>query len=776
MSEVSRKFGEFELNSARYELRRNGQPLKLERIPMDLLILLAEKEGNVVSRQEIIERLWGSDVFVDTEHGINTAIRKIRSALREDAERPRFVQTVQGKGYRFVAEKNGDVVAVTPAHRRTSEESPNRTPLAAAIGDSGVRQPSWQFGWLLASAALAILLGLGGWSFARRNRRALTAKDTIVLAEFTNTTDDPVFNDTLRQGTLVQLEQSPFLSIITDGQVADALHRMGLNPGTELTPDVAREVCLRTGSAAVLNGNIAQVGSQYDLSLRAVACVDGAALASTEALASDKDHVLGALGKTASEMRSKLGESRTSIQKFDLPLQQVTTSSLEALREFSVYANGRGRVPPFPVLLRVIELDPNFAAAYGQLADAYTDLGEFELASQYAQKAFDLRNRVSERERLGINSTYYYAVLGDLDQELRTYPVSERMYPRDWGFWNNSAATRLWLGDYTRAAQEASQALQLEPDALNPYINLGSALLFLNRRDEVKKIANQALARGFDSSAIHLLLYDVAFLENDVREMDAQLSPLLEKPEALNAQVTQSMTEAYSGRLKRFLVISEQAFQIASKGNNKELAAQIRDAEALRQAEFGNLAAASRTAATALSISSGRNAKIFTALALARARETSRAQALANELRVQLPSHTLLQRYWLPTIQASIELARNNPSKALDILQTVSYEYGNADFPVGNLYSVYVRGQAYLATGQAKAAAAEFQRLLDHRSIVLNSPLVPLACLNLARAYSLQGDAEKARVSYRDFLSWWKNADPDIPIMKQAKAEYVRLQ
>jgi eukaryotic-like serine/threonine-protein kinase len=492
-----------------------------------------------------------------------------------------------------------------------------------------------------------------------------------------------------------------------------------------------------------------------------------------------KEEVLDALGKAATSLRKRLGESLTSIQKFDIPLDQATTSSLEALKAYSLSAlpddSARG-----PLLQHAIELDPNFADAYVQLSTRYDAAGEAELASDYAQKAFDHREHATERERLYITAIYYALVQGDLDQEMSIHRALEQMYPRDWGAWNDSASDLISLGDYEGAVKQGQEALRLNPTQLNAYLNLGGALLALNRRDEVKQIAKRAQERGLDATDVHILLYGVAFLENDAKEMEAQLTPLLAKPDGgeFDALAMQSRTEAYSGRLKNSLVFLKRGLEIARRGNENELAAQVRDAEALEEAEFGNPGDARRTAAMALTFSTGRNAKLFTALALARAGDATHAQALADELNRQFPSHTLLQRYWLPTIRGSIALARKNPAKALDALQQVSYELGDADAGTlaGNLYPVYVRGQAYLGARQGKEAAAEFQKFLDNRSIVLNSPLGALAHLGLARAYSLQGDTANAREAYLGFLALWKDADPNIPILKEAQAEYAKLQ
>jgi eukaryotic-like serine/threonine-protein kinase len=776
-------FDRFQVDLRSGELLCNGHRIRLQAQPFQILSLLLARPGEVVTREEIRRKLWDGDTFVDFDHSLGTAINKVREALGDSAENPRFVETLPKRGYRFV-------FPVTPATGREMD-GPAETGLRSPSGwesesevardDAHAGSKIRRSGWIWSSAAILMIMAIGAgafWFYGRTPK--LIDKHKIVLADFTNTTGDPVFDGTLRQGLSIQLEQSPFLSILSDQQIQQTLHMMGLKPDATLTPGITREVCQRTSSAAVVDGTIAQIGGRYLLTLKTVACSDGELIASTEEQASDKNHILDALGDAASGIRNKLGESLATIQKFNAPLQQVTTSSLEALRAFSLSVSGAkpGVDSGLPFLQRAIELDPNFAFAYVQLSDAYSAIGETELASEYAQKAFDNRGHASERERLQIAVTYYSATLGDLDRELSIYPVWEQMYPRDAGPWVDSSDTRNSLGDYDRALAEAQEGLRLASNSYVPYLNAGSALLSLNKRDEAKQIAQRALAQDLDVPAVRLLLYRVAFLENNTKEMEAQLAPLLGTSGSGSALAlfAQSATDAYFGRLGSSLGFSSRGVEVARRANFNELAAQARVADALREAEFGNPAQARKAAATALTLSSGRKAKLLTALALARAGDTMRAKTLADELNRQFRSDTLLQKYWLPTIRGSIELARKNPSRAIDALQGVSYELGDTGFLVGNLYPAYLRGQAYLGTRQGKGAAAEFQKLLDHRSIVVNSPLGALAYLGLARAYSLQGNISKAREAYQDFLALWKDADPDIPILKQAKAEYAKLK
>jgi len=435
--------------------------------------------------------------------------------------------------------------------------------------------------------------------------------------------------------------------------------------------------------------------------------------------------------------------------------------------------DAKGDIDAIPFLKRSIELDPNFAVAYADLATSYNNIGEIDLSSEYAQKAFDRRERASEREQLQISATYYYAVPGDLDQEMHTYQVWKQTYPRDSSPHNNSAVNLRLFGEYQQALTEAQEALRLDPDRSVNHLNVALSFLALNRIDEASQVVQRALARGLDAFALHSVLYQIAFLGKDSKGMEAQLALApTDRPFPL---ALQSSSEAYFGHLRKARDLKARAVDVARKQNLNESAAQFRDGQAFFEAEYGNLEFARQAAAAALTLSLGRQAKALAALAFARAGDTGRAQSLADGLNKRYPSDTLLQRYWLPAIHASIELARKNPSAALEALNGASYELGDVADGL-QMCTVYLRGQAYLATHQGKEAAAEFQKFLDHRSIVLNSPLGALAHLGLARAYALQGDTPKIRAAYQDFLALWKDADPDIPILKQAKAEYAKLQ
>jgi eukaryotic-like serine/threonine-protein kinase len=642
--------------------------------------------------------------------------------------------------------------------------------------------PSRHWKIILITAPVVVAALIAGSLFWRsRQAQRLTEKDAIVLADFDNRTGEPVFDDTLKQAIAVDLEQSPFLNILSDRKVVDTLRLMGRQPGERVTRDVARELCQRTGSRAVLDGSIASLGSQYVIGLKAVNCQTGDSLAQEQVEAGRKEDVLGALGEAATGLRGKLGESLRSIQKFDTPIAQVTTPSLEALKAYSLGIKIHDEKAPsaaIPFFKRAINLDPNFAMAYASLGLSYNNLGQASVAIENLKKAFERRDRVSEREKLRISATYYLIGLGDLEQANQTYELWAQTYPRDFVPHANMGVGYFFLGQHEKAVAEAREALRLDQNRAIPYSNLAQYYLALNRPGEAKAILEQALARNLDFSIFHFCLYEVGFLQGDVAAMEQQVAWAAGKRGVEDLMVSaQSDTEAFSGRLKNARELSRRAVESAQHSDLKETAALWQANAALREAEFGNLGQARRGAAAALILAPGRDVRVFAALALARAGDVVRAQALVDELAKAYPSNTVLNLYWLPTIRAAIEIKRANATKALELLEPVApYSLGvPRPLLLGTLYPVYMRGQTFLLLRQGNQAAAEFQKVLDHRGIVLNFLFGALAHLGLARARLLAGDTAGARVVYQDFFALWKGADPDIPILKEARVEYAKL-
>jgi eukaryotic-like serine/threonine-protein kinase len=716
--------------------------------------------------EDLINRVLEKDRDLRYQHASDMCAELKRLKRDTDSGRSAFLPASEAE----LTEPSSPARKISDARQSATNSAPVPTqPATRHLANSQV----WRF--LSGLAALILVAAAGLYFWRSRASAKLTDKDTIVLADFSNTTGDAIFDDTLKQALATQLVQSPYLSVLSDQRASETLRMMGRSPADRITVDIAREICERTGSTVSIAGSIGTLGSQYVIGLSAMNCKSGDSLAREEVQAPRKEDVLNMLGTAATSLRKKLGESQASIQKFDTPIEQATTSSLEALKAYSVGGRTMGTGedgPSIPFFKHAIELDPNFASAYALLATAYGNLGETDLAAESAQRAFDLRGRVSEQEKFIISSRYYWTVLGDLDQETHTYQVWEQTYPRNPDPHNDAGVNFRIFGEFDRALREHQEAFRLNPDFGTAYNNVAEDFLALNRLDEAKQVAERALARWPDAPQPHWVLYAVAFLGNDTKGMAEQLAEVSGKPGEEGLLSAQSFTEAHSGHLSGARKFSQRAVQAEKSANLKEGVAVEEANESLYEAEFGNSERARQAAAAAVASSTGKHAKTQVALAIARSGDGTRAQSLADELNKRFPSDTLLQRYWLPTIRGSIELTRKNPAGALQALQAASYELGG----IGNLYSVYVRGQAYLMARQGKEAAGEFQKLLDHRSIVINSPLGELAYIGLARSYVLSDDTERARSAYQDFFALWKDADADIPILKQAKAEYAKLQ
>ena len=633
--------------------------------------------------------------------------------------------------------------------------------------------------WKIAIPAIVVLAGLVGvglyWRLHRA--RALTEKDTIVLADFANTTGEAVFDDTLKQALRVQLEQSPFLNVLSDQKVGEQLRLMGRPKDERLTQDLAREVCQRTGSKAVLAGSISSLGSHYAIGLNALNCHTGDALGSQQVEADSREHVLKTLGESATRMREKLGESLASVQKYDAPVEQATTSSLEALQAYSLgikakYTKGDQASAPF--FKRATELDPNFAMAYARLSVAYVNLRELGLAAENVKRAYGLRQRVTEREKFFVDAFYCDIATLDLEAEARVLESWKQTYPQDPQPVRSLGVLHSNLGQLDRALAEHREALRLEPGDATNYTNVVFGYINLNRFDEAKQVLEQAEARKFESESAMGNNYSLAFLRGDVAGMDRVLATVAGKPgrEAL-ALSLHSDTHAYFGRFGKARELTGRAEEAARRDSDREIAAVYRSAAAIREAAIGDATLASQDAAAALRLALTHDAEEQATLAVAWAGDLVRAQKMADDLHKHFPSDTLINGYWLPSIHAAMELKRGNPGRAIELLQPASqYELGAN----GNLQPTYLRGEAYLAEGQGNAAAKQFQTILEHRGLIGNYVLGALAHLGLARAYALQGDTAKARTAYQDFLALWKDADPDIPILKQAKAEYAKLQ
>lgn len=789
------RFGAFELHAASGELRKAGISLKISPQPFRVLTLLVERPGQIVTREEIRRCLWSDNTFVDFELGINFCVKQIRDALADDAESPRYVQTLPRRGYRFiaaVATADAEKSAVPAAGELTKADAGTSVwpsshhdihiPPSPFPATRTAAWPKWgSTALLIALPILAVLTA--GTVFYYRGKSKLAQKDTIVLADFANTTGDPVFDATLRQGLAVELEQSPYLHIISEEQIQQTLPLMGQGPDARLTPQIGLQLCRRTSSTALLQGSIASIGNQYVLGLQLVNCASGETIAEEQVTAQSKGQVLGALVVAATKARTKLGESSGTLERFNAPVEQVTTPSLAALQAYSL---GRDRIrndddmSAVPFLQHATQLDPNFAMAYASLGLLYMGVGKEDLGVENMLRAYELRSRVSERERFYIESHYYDVVLVDLEKTRQTYELWEQIYPRDEiPHVNLGASIYPWLGQYEKGLGELRVELQLNPTKKAAFAQIVNEYLALNRFAEAQLAAEQAFAKDPDYPRLRLLLYELAFLQNDAEGMKQQTVWSTGKLRTEAAMLSlEANTAAYFGRLGEAREFSRRAFASAKRDDTKESAADYEGSQAFREAMVGNLSESGRRAREGLKISAGRYVPLRNAMTLVRARETAKALTAADQLGKQFPDDTIVQLIWLPMIHAQAALNQNDALKAIEILQvSTPFELGTSrpDTFIPTLCPVYLRGEAFLLANRGSEAAVEFQKILDHRGIVKNELIGALAHLQLGRAYAMQGDRVKARAAYQDFLTLWKDADPDIPIFSAAKAEYAKL-
>ena len=788
------EFGPFRLDADRRLLLRGEREIPLQPKAFDTLLVLLRNSEKVVLKGELLDAVW-ADTFVE-ESNLTQNISVLRKALGDvDSER-RYIITVPGRGYRFGEKVRLAAPPVVEAVVEPIVElPPSVAPASPTLGTKALEPPTvpatfprapatfWQrrkvvFG--VAAAVLAMALLLFGYSRIRHLPK-LGEKDTVVLGDFSNTTGDPVFDGTLRQGLSAQLDQSPFLNLLSEQRISQTLALMAQPRDVKLTPALAREVCARTSSAAVLQGSIAQVGSRYLLTLTAENCATGDVLTSAAAQANDKSRVLDALGSMAADIRGKLGESLASVQQFDTPLENVTTSSLEALQAYTLaHAAQVANAPQGgnPLYERAIQLDPNFATAYLGMGVNYFNMDEPTRAAQCLQKAYDLRNRVSEREKLGIETIYEAVGMGDFDAAVKTNLLAMQLYPRDPRATANLGTFYSYLGDYEKSLAAIQETLQRNGGVGQSYSNLLVGYLHVDRLEDAHAAARQALERHFDSTYLHLNLYLVDFLQNDAMGMEREAAKIAGNPDGEDVLLYyQSDTAAYHGQFAQARALTRQAASAASRADKKEATAAFTAEAAVREALVGNLLVARQQAKAALALSNGKDVAAMSAIALGLAGDAATAGNLADDLNKRFPRDTAVQYNFLPCVHAALALHASQPAKAIAALAASSpHELGQtAQSVTFVLYPVYLRGEAYLAARQPTEASAEFQKILDHPGLVENEPINSLAHLGIAEAYAFAHDAPKAQASYANFLALWKNADPDLPILKKAKSESAHL-
>src|SRR5581483_4225887 len=705
------RFGVFELDLEAGELRKAGARLKLQKQPLQILAVLLRHAGEVVTRDELRSEIWPADTFVDFDNSLNTSINKLRDALGDTSSSPRFIETIPRRGYRFIA----------PVTTNGHQESLPQIPAQPHKTNRAV--------WVV--AVCVVLVFVTALTRYLRQPQLHLEEGMVVLGEFTNKTGDSIFDGTLRQGLSVQLEQSPQLRVLPAEQVRSTLRMMGRAEDIELSPEITREVCQRNNASVALDGSISLLGSKYELLLRAIGCANGDLLASTESQSDDKSHVLDAITRLASDMREKLGESLTSVRQYNIPLASATTPSLPALRCYTqgieVEMKNCDYKSGVAWFRKAIELDPHFAMAYFVLGDAYGDTGESNTAKLYTQRAFELRQNVSQREKWLIEGSYYHYVLGDLTKARRSFELMARLYPDSQYAHNSVAAIAESRGDYETGLTEYQQALNVPPRTSYLYRDVADTYLVLDRIDAALAEVREAHAAGLDSN-LASVAYSIAFYRGDTAEMARQVAAAADKPGiedlvlALDAD-----TAAYFGKLEIARLLSSRAAESAQRAGQKESSAQYHAASAIREGLFRNPGRARQEAIIARKYSGGRDLDYGIALASTYSGDLKQADAFARQMASKYVQDTIVQCNYLPTLRARLALMRSEPQQAIDALVPAAacdlnlpaYSYYN--WP--NLYPVYVRGEAYLAAHRGAEAAAEFRKILSHRGLVLNEPI-----------------------------------------------------
>lgn len=761
------RFDEFEVDDREFRLSSGGAPVQLEPKVLRLLLCLIENRNRLVRKQELLDKVW-PDAAV-TENALTRAIGLLRKALNDDSHLPRFLETVPTAGYRFIAnvtvvESNNSVLEPIAAPKQASTTATDATKFRASTR------------WVIASSILALVaVGTGLSLFLRHRKPVPTEKATVVLANFDNSTGDPVFDSTLRQSLATQFDQPPFVTM-TDEHIQGVLRMMGQPAGARLTPAIAREICVRTSSAVALDGSIAPIGAQYVLGLRSTDCRSGKIIAQEQVQAARKEDVLSTLDHISRSSKVRIRDSLAGGKMYDNPIFEATTPSIEALTFYTLgrkkaYAGQTSAALLF--LSRAIEVDPNFASAYTSIALVYSSLEEPERAAEAIRKSYGLRDGLNEGERQVSEVNYYVLATGELERAEQPLKILEEAYPQAPQPRYNLGGIYRRLGDPQKAMKELSEALRLEPTNPFNYENLAADYVSLNRFDEADTLYKQAETRGLVTEGSARSRYLLAFLKGDEAQMARFVSSTVGKPVDEDAMLAaQADTAAWYGKLNDARSLTGRAIESAHRNDLPEPAGAYEAELALFEVDSGNLKQGRVDAYAAIKLSPTRNVQEMTALALARAGDTAAAEKLAAELAKIYPADTLLHRYWLPLIQAAVALQHKDPSRAVQLLQTTT----SVELSRPSMFPVYLRGEAYLMLHDGKHAAAEFQKYIDHRGLVRNWPWGALAHFGLARAYAMQDDTTKARAAHQDFLTLWKDADPDLPILKRARAEYSKLK
>ena len=774
------RFGQFVLDPGRRTLSRADSAVSLTPTAFDVLLFLAQNPNRLVTKEELLQAVWG-DTIVE-EGNLTQYISHLRKALGDNSENSRLIVTIARKGYQFTARVTvADTADIAePARLRAAATETSKTdarPVEFPTKEKVIKSPPPRLGlrkWIALAGLLAVIAVACWLYWSYRPRVALSATDTIVLAGVKNETSDPVFDDALDPALRYEMEQTPYLNILGIDKVLGTLAQLKLPATTKLTPDVARQICGKTNSKMVISQSIGDAGNGYHLQMRALDCGSGATLAKEQADIGERNEVVHELGVTAARLRAKLGEPADSLARFNQPLEKALSSSLEALQAGTqggkLYLGGdvQGALKLFQ---RAVELDPNFAVAHGRMGAAYLFLGNRELSEASYTRAYQLRDRLTEKDRLHFEITYYSNVIGDWEKEYSSVLRFLEIFPRDVFAHANLREAFVHLGQPDRAADEAAEVARLRPSSY--YFGFAiQSIRFASRFNEAKSWLARADALKFDDLLIRRERLIVAFATGDRDNVEKILKEEERGSDREDFLHEHSLIEIQQGRFHSAERLRLQDFGDTSKASYPDWWVLL---SALEDAEVGKDVEARRIESKATRTTLDRNSKIVVALALARSGGTEQAGKLADQVSAERPEDTLVQHYLVPTIRAAIKLRQHDPAAAIDLLRgTAKYDLaftGLFDY----VYPAYIRGLAYLEIGDGRSAAAQFQKLIDNPGFTVRHVIGPLAWLQLGRAQKMMGKEAAARRSYETFLDLWKNADPDIPIYQQAKAEYARL-
>jgi DNA-binding winged helix-turn-helix (wHTH) protein/tetratricopeptide (TPR) repeat protein len=773
------EFGPFRIDPAKRLLLRGEESIQLPSKVFETLLVLIQHGGEVVSKDALMRTVW-PDSFVE-ESNLSQSIFLLRKALGETAQDHRYIVTMPGRGYRFVESvketcANDLVMESHFIERVTVEEVEFQRGSAAGISFSAkIRQRPWN--WILSATAVVALLALTALLAPRMRRPApLNEADLVLVSDFVNTTGEPAFDGSLKQALTVKLAESPYFNIVLDSTTRQTLGLMGRSSDERVVPPFARDVCQREGAKVVVGGSILNLGNKYVVGLDAVNCLTGANLAHQQIEALSQQQVLKKLGEAIPPLRRKLGESVSSIQKFNTPIEQATTKSLAALKAYTAGDEKRAKgleAESVPLYKMAIELDSEFAIAYARLAAVYKNLNQVDLADDYQLKAFERREHVSEREKLYILAHYYTDTVRETDKEIEAYELWTELYPHDVVPFNSLSSVYSEVGQTNKAIEAGQQALRLNPNHALAYASLGRAYERATRFAEARAICEEASAKKTDSFWTHITLYRIAFVEGDRPAMHLQVDWFKGKPQESVSTYYQAKAALSLGQLRGSRELFENARAIALRQGLKEQAAAIANGRALFEADLEEVREVPALADQILrSTPNSARHKAFAALALARAGDTRRAETMVAELSKQPSLGTALNDVVLPSVRAAIDLDRRNPAAAIEELQAaLPFDLGTDSGGA----TLYYRGLAYLQLKSGKEAAAQFQEILENRGVVMTDIYWPLAHLGLARAHAQTGDTENSLAQYRDFLELWKLADPDLRMLSEAKTEYKKL-